>query len=143
LPELDRKPLRVVHLGKYYPPASGGIETHTQTLVRGLAARGHDVTVVVVNHADRDGRDVTFERLTRTPNTRDCDGSVKIVRAGRWANLAKLDIAPGLAGVLRGLLRNPPDVWHLHAPNVTMMLAILASPRVRPLVVTHHSDIVR
>jgi rhamnosyl/mannosyltransferase len=34
-------------------------------------------------------------------------------------------------------------VWHLHTPNVTMMLALMGLPRVRPLVITHHSDIVR
>jgi rhamnosyl/mannosyltransferase len=99
--------------------------------------------VVVVNHATADGRDVTFRTLGRTPETVEADGPVTVYRAGRWASLARLDVAPGLVGVLRRVLRDPPDVWHLHAPNVTLMLAVLASPRIRPLVVTHHSDIVR
>jgi rhamnosyl/mannosyltransferase len=133
----------VVHLGKYYPPATGGIETHTQTLARAQAALGADVTVVVVNHEDVAGRDVTFERLGRTPAAENRDGPVRVIRAGRWANVAKLDVAPGLVGVLRRLLRDPPDVWHLHTPNVTMMLALAAVPRLKKLVVTHHSDIVR
>jgi rhamnosyl/mannosyltransferase len=142
-PGFRTTPLRVVHLGKYYPPASGGIETHTRTLARAQADLGADVRVVVVNHADRAGRDVTFEGLTPTPAAEDADGPVRVLRAGRWGQLAKLDLAPGLAGLLRRVLRDPPDVWHLHAPNVTMMLAILTMPRIRPLVVTHHSDIVR
>jgi glycosyltransferase involved in cell wall biosynthesis len=99
--------------------------------------------VVVVNHAARDGRDATFDRFTVTPAAEDDDGPVRVTRVGRWANLAKLDISPGLPGAVRELLRDPPDVWHLHAPNPTMMLAVLAARRVRPLVVTHHSDIVR
>jgi rhamnosyl/mannosyltransferase len=140
-PPADR--LRVVHLGKYYPPAAGGIETHTRDLALTQAALGTDVRVVVVNHAAADGRDVTFDRFAATPPADDRDGPVRVLRAGRWANLAKLDIAPGLPGLLRKMLRDPPDVWHLHTPNVTMMLAVLASPRIRPLVVTHHSDIVR
>ncbi len=135
--------LRVVHLGKYYPPSPGGIEEHTRTLARGQAALGAEVQVLVVNHANAAGRDTTFERFTPTPDLEEADGSVRVTRVGRWANLAKLDVAPGLLGAIRRLARWHPDVWHLHAPNITMMLALLASPTVRPLVITHHSDIVR
>ena len=136
-------PLRVVHLGKYYPPAPGGIESHTRDLARAQAALGADIRVVVVNHAGPGGRDATFDRFARTRPAEDADGPVRVVRVGRWANVLKLDVAPGLRAALRRLRRDPPDVWHLHAPNPTMMLAVIADPRVRPLVVTHHSDIVR
>src|SRR5262245_28862345 len=139
----SRNRFRVVHLGKYYPPSAGGIETHTQTLARAQADLGADVHVVVVNHATLRGRDATFDSLTRTCSTLEADGPVRVTRVGRWANVAKLDVSPGLAGTLRRLASDPPDVWHLHTPNVTMMLAVLAHPRVRPLVVTHHSDIIR
>ena len=135
--------LRVVHLGKYYPPAMGGIETHTQTLARHQANAGCDVRVVVVNHADKTGRDVTFEGRCQTPDRVECDGPVVVHRVGRVANLAKLDIAPELLATLVKLLRDPPDIWHLHAPNITMMLALAIYPAIRPLVITHHSDIVR
>jgi glycosyltransferase involved in cell wall biosynthesis len=137
------KPLRVVHLGKYYPPSPGGIEGHPQTLARAQSALGADVRVLVVNHAAVDGRDATFDRLTRTPDAEETDGPVRVTRVGRWASLAKLDIAPGLPGAMRRLAREQPDVWHLHTPNITMMLAVLANSRIRPLVITHHSDIVR
>jgi rhamnosyl/mannosyltransferase len=135
--------MRIVHLGKYYPPASGGIEGHTQSLARAQAALGADVTVVVVNHADRQGRDVTFQRFVRTPSREDSDGGIRVVRVGRRANVAKLDVVPGLGSTLRRLAEHPPDVWHMHTPNITMMLAVLANPAIRPLVITHHSDIVR
>jgi rhamnosyl/mannosyltransferase len=133
----------VIHLGKYYPPAPGGIESHTQSLVRTQAVLGAEVRVVVVNHATADGRDATFARYTPTPWVEDADGKVRITRVGRLANVAKLDIAPGMLALLDRLSRDPPDVWHLHVPNVTMMLAVLACRRIRPLVITHHSDIVR
>ena len=136
--------IRVVHLGKYYPPAAGGIETHTQTLARAQSKLGAEVRVVVVNHSDADGRDVTFDRFTSTPDATDRDGEIVVHRVGRLANLAKLDVCPSLHRLVARLRREfRPDVWHLHAPNVTMMLAILADRRIRPLVVTHHSDIVR
>ncbi|MDY3558311.1 glycosyltransferase [Gemmata sp. JC673] len=133
----------MIHLGKYYPPSPGGIEGHTQSLARAQATLGADVRVVVVNHAARDGRDATFEKWTRTPKAETTDGPVSVTRVGRLANVAKLDVAPGLSARLNELARNPPDVWHLHTPNITMMLAVLRCPRVAPLVITHHSDIVR
>jgi glycosyltransferase involved in cell wall biosynthesis len=136
-------PLRVVHLGKYYPPSPGGIEGHTQTLARAQAALGTDVRVLVVNHETRDGRDSTFDRFTITPDREELDGAVSITRVGRWACFAKLDVAPNLLRAVRRLARTKPDVWHLHAPNVTMMLVVLACPAIRPLVITHHSDIIR
>ena len=135
--------MRIVHLGKYYPPSPGGIEGHTRTLALAQAKLGADVAVIVVNHAARDGRDATFERFTPTVDTEENDGPVRVIRVGRWANVAKLDIAPGVMSTLDRILSNPPDIWHLHAPNITMMLAILAERRIRPLVITHHSDIVR
>ena len=137
------RPLRVVHLGKYYPPSPGGIEGHTRTLACGQAALGADVRVLVVNHAAADGRDATFDRFTRTTHAEEMDGTVRVTRVGRMASLAKLDIAPGLLREVRRLARAKPDIWHMHAPNVTMMLAVLACPGIRPLVITHHSDIVR
>ncbi|MDB5311154.1 MAG: glycosyl transferase family 1 [Gemmataceae bacterium] len=99
--------------------------------------------MLVVNHATADGRDATFDRFVRTPAADDFDGPVHVGRVGRWANVAKLDVAPGLPAALRRLHRDPPDVWHLHVPNVTMMLGVLSCPRIRPLVITHHSDIIR
>lgn len=137
------EPVRIVHLGKYYPPSPGGIEGHTRTLARSQADLGAEVRVLVVNHAARDGRDATFERFTPTPPVEEHDGLVTVTRVARWANVAKLDVTPGLFRAVRRLARWQPDVWHLHTPNVTMMLAVLACPAVRPLVITHHSDIVR
>jgi rhamnosyl/mannosyltransferase len=136
-------PLRVVHLGKYSPPSPGGIEEHTRALARGQAELGAEVRVLVVNHATAAGRDVTFDRFTPTPDALDDDGPVRVIRVGRWANVAKLDVVPGLPTAIRRLARWEPDVWHLHVPNVTMMLATLTCRAARPLVVTHHSDIVR
>ncbi len=129
LNEPDRQPLRIAHLGKYYPPAIGGVETHTHALAHGLAARGHAVTVVALDPAGPAG--VRHE----------LDGPVRVVRVGRWAGVSKFDVAPGLTRALRRMLADPPDIWHLHAPNVTMTLAVLALPRLRPLIVTHHADL--
>lgn len=120
--------LRVLHLGKYYPPAPGGIETHTRTLARAQADLGLDVRVLCVNHR---GRATVVED----------DGPVGVTRLGRLGSALKLDCCPGLVGRLRRAGAGA-DILHLHVPNPTMILALLAARPGLPVVVTYHSDVV-
>lgn len=140
-PVTSAKALRVCHLGKYYPPARGGIETHLATLAAGQAALGARVEVVCVNHAAGD-EDRTWSAIGSTPTRDEQAEQVRIVRVGRVANVARWDVCPTLSLWLFRLLRDA-DVVHLHTPNPTMMLALCAHPLRQPLVVTHHSDVVR
>ena len=119
--------LRVCHLGKYYPPAPGGIETHVRTLARAQAELGASTEVFCINHE-------------AGPTVRDQDGPVAVTRFGRAASAAKLDVCPELVGALR---RVEADILHMQVPNPTMILALLlAGPRV-PLVVSYQSDVIR
>jgi rhamnosyl/mannosyltransferase len=140
--EARTRRLRVCHLTKFYPPARGGIETHTRTLARAQADLGSEVSVVCVNHRDASERDVTWDSLARTQTVEEWDGPVRVTRLGKWGNLARLDLCPGLFR-LAPRLQDTADVLHLHAPNPTMTLTLAALPRRLPLVVTHHSDVVR
>ncbi len=133
----------IVHLGKFYPPASGGIETHLKTLALSQARLGAEVNVVCVNHADANGNDATWSWFRSTPTVEEFDGPVKILRIGKVSSLARWDVCPILLRELRRLLNQAPDVIHLHTPNPTMLLALAAAGRRAPIVVTHHSDIVR
>lgn len=120
-------PLRIVHLGKYYPPAPGGIETHTRTLARAQAELGADVRVYCIHHEGR--RTVV-----------DHDGPVAVTRFGAAAALAKLEVSSELVAALRTI---DADVLHMQVPNPTMTLALwLARPDV-PLLVSYQSDVVR
>jgi rhamnosyl/mannosyltransferase len=138
--------IQVCHLGKFYPPAAGGIESHVQTLARAQARAGAKVRVVCVNHLNRDGRDVTWFRygLTRTIEDLDHDGSaeVRLTRLGRSASVARFDVIPGLPRLLLDLQYSPVDVIHLHTPNPTMLLTLAALRLSKPIVVTHHSDVI-
>jgi len=117
----------VCHLGKYYPPAPGGIESHVRTLATAQAALGLSVRVLCVNHE---------VGSTRT----DHDAGVEVTRMGRAAKASKLDLCPELVAALRGV---EADFLHLHVPNPTMILALLrARPKAR-LVVTYHSDVIK
>ncbi|HST59615.1 MAG TPA: hypothetical protein VLK84_13015, partial [Longimicrobium sp.] len=57
--------LRVLHVGKFYPPHHGGMESHVETLCRELAA---DVDVEVIVSAD--GRKTVRETVDGVPVTR-------------------------------------------------------------------------
>lgn len=119
--------LRICHLGKYYPPAPGGIETHVRTLARAQAALGCDVRVYCLAHE-------------KGPTAVDQDGPVEVTRFRPAASVAKLDYCPELAYALR---RVEADVLHMQVPNPTMLLAVLAARPKVPLVVTYQSDVVR
>jgi rhamnosyl/mannosyltransferase len=134
--------LRICHLGKFYPPASGGVESHLQTLARAQAAIGAEVRVVCVNHRDRAGRDATWQTFTPTATVEDRDGDIRVTRVGRRASLARLELCPELPWLLASLQRGEVDVLHLHVPNPTMLLPLAALRQRVPLVVTYHSDVI-
>src|SRR6478609_6985271 len=98
----------VCHLGKYYPPAPGGIESHVRTLAVAQADLGLSVRVLCVNHEPG-------------PTRVDRDGGVEVTRLGRAAKASKLDLCPELIPALRAV---DADVLHLHVPNPTMILAL-------------------
>jgi len=120
-------PIRVCHLGKYYPPAPGGIETHVRILARAQADLGADVSVFCVNHE-------------AVPTIEERDGPVRVTRFGRAVSVAKLDVCPDLVA---GLRRVEADILHMQVPNPTMILGLLAARPRQPVVVTYQSDVVR
>jgi glycosyltransferase involved in cell wall biosynthesis len=133
--------LRVCHLGKYYPPAYGGMETHVAALARAQRRLGADVTVFCVNHQTEDGREVRDSRLRRSPTREEIDDGVRVVRYGRIGGLSKLDLCPKLRRLSREL--EGFDVVHLHAPNPTFSLPLFASKATPKLCITHHSDVIK
>lgn len=135
--------LRVAHLGKFYPPASGGIETHVAVLARAQARLGARVEVLCINHRDQAGRDVTDQRFALTPTLQDEDAGIPVRRVGRWAKLARVDLCPALRRELVALRRRGVDILHVHTPNPLMLLALASLPPFSTLVVTHHSDVIR
>jgi len=117
--------LRVLHVGKFYPPHKGGMETH----LRDLCERLHgavDVRVIVAGE--------------RRESTEEVIGGVPVSRVGTLLNLGAAPFCPGLA---RRIREAEADIVHLHFPNPTAFVAYLASRHRGRLVVTYHSDIVR
>ena len=120
------RPLRVCHLGKYYAPAFGGIESHVGVVARSQVAAGAEVDVCCIKHQPG------------LPDESD-DHGVRVRRLRPRVEFAKL---AHLAG-LRRILQSDYDVFHVHVPNPTMIVGLLRTRPRRPIVVTYHSDYVR
>ncbi len=133
---------RVLHLGKFYPPASGGMEVHVQALARAQAALGARVEVLCINHA-QGPEGFSHEFNGRSPTREEWDGPVRVVRVGRWASVLRMDVMPELPRELLRNLTRGVDLVHLHTPNPTLVLALDALPWLPPVVITHHSDVIR
>ena len=117
--------LSVVHVGKYYPPYRGGMETHLQGLSDELNGMV-DLKVIVANAGRR-----TVEEVVE---------GVAVTRVGKLFDFKSAPICPDLVRKIRAV---KADIIHIHWPNPTAVLAYLASGHQGRLVFTYHSDIVR
>jgi glycosyltransferase involved in cell wall biosynthesis len=119
------RPLTVLHVGKFYPPHMGGMETHLRALC-GELAKSLDVRVIVAGDRSGAGEEML-------------DG-VLVTRVPTAVTLASTPLCPAMALKIR---EHPSDIIHLHFPNPMAVLAYLASGHRGRLVVTYHSDMVR
>lgn len=124
MPENARK-MKVLQIGKFYPPHMGGIETHLQTLCGSI---DEDVDLEVV---------VSSENSSAVTDVID---NVRVERVPTWFTLASAPLCPGLVSRIRA---SAADLVHIHLPNPTAVLAYLVSGHPGKLVVTYHSDTVR
>jgi glycosyltransferase involved in cell wall biosynthesis len=120
--------MKILHLYKDYFPILGGIENHIKWLAEGMAARGHDVSVLVTNTGRGD--------VAETVN------GVRVVKVSRHFNISSAPIGLGMAGELRRLGQDA-DIVHLHAPYPPGELAQLLVHAGKRTVITWHSDIVK
>lgn len=119
--------MRVLHLGKYFAPVSGGIERFLGDLVPVQRARGRDATVLV-----HGGQSETSE-FSRPWLTR-CKVQFRLFFA---------PISLGYPLCLKALLGiDRPAFLHIHMPNPSAFWVLaLPSARALPWVVHWHSDV--
>lgn len=102
--------MRILHVGKFYPPVEGGMEIFLRDLCREQVRRGHRVAVLGLRRSRADGRDGAV-----------VDG-VTVWRAPTLAPRSPVPFAPGFARRFRRLLRHTaPDIVHVHLPNASAL----------------------
>ena len=117
--------MKILHLGKYYPPIYGGIESVTEALAVSHARDGHEVTVL--SFAGKPGEETAADDL-------------HIIRARELYVYKSQPLSPSYMLHALRLLRDA-DIVHVHAPNALAYLPLLLR-RSRAKVVIHwHADI--
>jgi glycosyltransferase involved in cell wall biosynthesis len=123
--------LRILHIGKFYPPHAGGIERHLFDLAQAQVASGLEVTCLV--HA--------------SPGIASAsslgDPRVRVVRVPCHGQRLFVPVSPAWPRYLQRCLREfRPDLLHVHVPNPsTFWSLLLPSARRVPMIVHWHADI--
>lgn len=126
--------MRVLHLGKYYPPVPGGVEYFLADLLSALERQGIATGALVheVGVASTAGA---------SPN----DVGPTVYHVPTLGRFFYVPISPAyLRWLNRCILEFRPDVLHLHLPNVSVFTALLSRrAQALPWVVHWHADVVR
>ena len=145
---LSDQTLRIVHLGKYYPPAPGGMEAHVQTLARAQVALGASVSVVCVNHGAKNHQVSSASGAGRTETVQEQDGAgggdTRRAAAARWRDwtfcptLLRRVNAPAKKARRRYRTRADAEPYDAYGGAKGRNTAAGI-----PLVITHQSDIIK
>lgn len=121
--------MRILSFLTYYAPHWTGLTAYAQRLAEGLAARGHEVTVVTARHAPE---------LPRREEIR----GVQVVRLPTAGRVSRGVLQPTFPAVAVRLLARA-DCAQVHTPMLeTPLVAALGRLLRRPVVITHHGDLV-
>jgi glycosyltransferase involved in cell wall biosynthesis len=117
--------LRVLHIGKFYPPHRGGMEVFLADLIHAQRAAGIDAVALV--HGQPEPSDPDW--ITRVPV--------------QW-QLVFAPIAVGFrSAIAKAITTHQPHVIHLHMPNNSALWVLtLRDAQSVPWVVHWHSDVV-
>lgn len=124
-PALSTGRIRVLQLGKFYPPEHGGMESHLHVLCNELRD-SLDLSVLVASKS-RQGIKETVD-------------GVSVTRLGTLLDLFGAPVCPAMVQALR---TSDADILHIHWPNPLAVLAYFASGFAGPVVFTYQSDVVR
>lgn len=119
--------MKILHLGKYYPPHFGGIERVNYDLVESINQQGICTDVLCFN----DNTISLYE-----------DGKYKIYRAAKLFTLRSTPFSISLVKILKRIHQNY-DIIHLHLPNPMGAIALQLVNHKGKIIIHWHSDIIR
>ncbi|MDA0892308.1 MAG: glycosyltransferase [Proteobacteria bacterium] len=127
--------LRILHIGKYFPPHLGGMETYLRDLMVASASMGAQPMALV--HQSHFGVRSSEEAQPGKHS------KIVITRAATWFRLLYTPVSPVFPWLLHRLIKQyQPDVLHLHLPNPSAFWALLLpSARRLPWVIHWQSDV--
>lgn len=124
-----KRAIRILHIGKYYPPEYGGIETVTRNLVTATNASPRPFRADVF----------CFSRHLKSSRQAADGGTVYRVAASGHVGSTPLSI---WYIVRLAFLAIRYDVLHVHLPNPFALAGLLLVPKRVPIVLHWHSDVV-
>lgn len=120
--------IKVLHIGKFYPPHVGGMEYYLYDLNRELNRRGVRSDVLCSGEAP-------FSVSERT-------GKSEIFRSGTMGIVASTPISPAMIWQTMRICREY-DIVHVHLPNPMSNLALFISGTKAKIIIQWQSDIVK
>lgn len=117
--------MKVLQLGKFYPPVHGGMETVLALLCERTASQVQN-RVLVAN--------------SRCQTVRERRGGIDVERVAALTRIGAVAVCPTLP---YALARAQPDLIVLHEPNPMALLAYFLARPDAPLIVWFHSEVIR
>lgn len=128
---------RILHIGKFYPPFAGGMESFLADLIPAQIQVGDEIAALVHDHQ------ITWKRSFSSVQA-EFTQPYHLYRAPCYGRLLYAPISPQFGFWLNKIIAQfKPEVLHFHLPNTSAFFAFL-SPQARclPWVLHWHSDVV-
>ena len=131
----DGQPVKILHIGKYFPPDPGGMETYLRDLM--ICCDQQGTRSVALVHHSRPGIPSSEEIYTLD------HVSLEVSRVASWFKVLFTPISPAFPWKLHKLIKqHRPNILHLHLPNPSAFWVLaLPSSRALPWVVQWQSDV--
>ena len=126
--------MRVLHIGKFYPPFAGGMEYFLADLLTSFQTQGIQTAALVHDQPN-------LRRIASSSN--DYDSNL-IYRVPCYGRIMYAPISPSFPLWLTRTIRNfKPDLLHFHLPNTSAFWAMMSpAARLLPWVIHWQSDVV-
>lgn len=124
--------MKILHLGKYYPPFYGGIENFMCSLMEQQKKEGHQVSAIVHHH------------IKKRIFIKECINEINVYRVPIWGQLLYTPVSPSFGYYLQKIIKiEKPDLIHIHTPNLSAFWCLtFPCARETPWVIQWQSDVV-